>query len=121
VSPRSGGRRPSPDSPAAPGPDDLESAVTPCPGGAAVAVRVIPRAGASRVAGTRQGAVLVRLAAAPVDGAANAALVSFLADALHVTPGRIAIAAGHRSRDKRVIVAGGDAAAIRRTLRASGR
>jgi uncharacterized protein len=95
---------------------DLDAAVTACPGGAAIAVRVVPRAGASRIAGTRNGAVLVRLAAAPVEGAANAALVSLLARALQITPRKITIVSGHRGRDKRLSVAGANPAALREAL-----
>ena len=72
-------------------------------------VRVIPRAGRSAVSGTRGDAVLVRLTAAPVDGAANAELIEVLADALDVPRRAITIAAGDRSRQKRVHVAGIDA------------
>ena len=45
-------------------------------------IRVIPRAPRTRVDGMRGGAILIRLAAPPVDGAANDALVAFLSDAL---------------------------------------
>ena len=44
-------------------------------------VRVIPRSPRTAVAGTRGDALLIRLAAPPVDGAANDALVAFLANA----------------------------------------
>jgi uncharacterized protein len=107
-------RRRSPETPPATG--DLASAVTACPGGAAIAVRVVPRAGASTIAGIRNGAILVRLAAAPVEGAANAALVSLLAQTLHVAPRTIAIVSGHRRRDKRVTVEGADPVALRVVL-----
>lgn len=83
----------------------------------AVDVRVIPRAGRSRIAGLRDGAVLVRLAAAPVDGAANAELIDLLARALDIPKRDITILSGERSRAKRVRVAGMDrAAAIARLL-----
>lgn len=65
-------------------------------------VRVVPRAGRSGVAGLRDGAVLVRLAAAPVDGAANAELIAVLAAALHLPKRSIQIVSGVRSRAKRV-------------------
>lgn len=52
-------------------------------------VRVIPRAGRSGIAGLRDGALLVRLAAAPVDGAANAELIAVLAEAIGVPERRI--------------------------------
>jgi len=77
-----------------------------------IEVRVIPRAGRSGVAGTRDGALLVRLAAAPVDGAANAELIAVLADALHLPKRQVEIVSGDRSRSKRVRVAGMTAASV---------
>ena len=50
--------------------------------------------------------LLVRLAAAPVDGAANAALVAALADLFDVPRRNIAIVSGERGREKRVAIAG---------------
>jgi uncharacterized protein (TIGR00251 family) len=69
-------------------------------------VRVIPRAGKSGVAGTRDGAILVRLNAPPVDGAANTELIDVLADALDVPKRAVTIVSGDRSRQKRVRVEG---------------
>jgi len=54
----------------------------------------------------------IRLAAAPVDGAANDALIAFLAEALDIPKRDIAIVSGERSRAKRVRVAGMDGAAV---------
>ena len=71
-------------------------------------VRVVPRAGRSGVAGMRDGALLVRLAAAPVDGAANAELIEILARSLDLPRRRIEIVSGDRSRSKRVRVIGLD-------------
>ncbi len=73
---------------------------------ATMLVRVIPRAGRSAIAGFRGGALLVRLAAAPVEGAANDALVAFIADRLGCRRQDIAIVSGGKSRDKRLRVAG---------------
>jgi len=72
----------------------------------------VPRAGRSGVAGLRDGALLVRLAAAPVDGAANAELIDVLARALDVPKRSIEIVAGDRSRSKRVRVDGMSAPAV---------
>ena len=69
-------------------------------------MRVIPRAGRGGLAGLREGAVLVRLAAAPVDGAANDELVAVLARALDLPKRAITIVSGERSRSKRVRVQG---------------
>ena len=71
-------------------------------------IRVIPRAGRSGFAGLRDGALLVRLAAAPVDGAANDELISLLARTLKLPKRDITIVSGERSRSKRVRVAGLD-------------
>ncbi len=70
------------------------------------AVRVIPRAGRTGVAGTRGDALLVRLAAAPVDGAANDGLIACLAEVFDRPKRDITIVSGHTSRDKRIAVAG---------------
>lgn len=71
-------------------------------------IRVIPRAGRSGIAGLRAGAILVRLAAAPVDGAANDELIAVLAKALAVPKKSIEIVSGATSRSKRVRVPGYD-------------
>jgi len=88
------------------------------PGGAEVGVRVIPRAGRDAVAGVRDGALLVRLAAAPVDGAANEALVRVLAETLGVPRRAVTLVSGERSRRKRVRIAGLTAADAGRRLSA---
>jgi len=79
-------------------------------------VRVVPRAGRSGVAGRRHSALLVRLAAAPVDGAANAELIAVLATALDLPKRSIAIVSGDRSRSKRVQIKGMTAAAVMAAL-----
>ena len=69
-------------------------------------VRVIPRARKSEIAGVRAGAYLIRLAAPPVDGAANAALVEFLSRQLGLSRRSVEIISGERARNKRVAIAG---------------
>jgi len=81
-------------------------------GGAILTLKIIPRAGRTALAGTRDNALLVRLAAAPVDGAANAALLAFLAQLLQVSRNGLEIVAGEKSRSKRVKVKGMSAAAV---------
>lgn len=71
-------------------------------------IRVIPRAGRSGFAGLRDGALLVRLAAAPVDGAANDELIALLARTLKIPKRDISIVSGERSRSKRIRIAGLD-------------
>ena len=69
-------------------------------------VRVIPRAARPGLAGTRHGALLVRLSAPPVEGAANAELIQLLAKALDVPKRQVTIVAGERGRLKRVKLEG---------------
>ena len=69
-------------------------------------VRVIPRAGVTKFSGTRDNRFLIRLAAAPVDGAANDALIAFLSEALDIPSKSISIAAGEHSRNKKVMLSG---------------
>jgi hypothetical protein len=73
---------------------------------ATVKVRVIPRAGRTAVAGKRGEALLVRVAAAPVDGAANDALIAFMAGLLKCPRRDISIVSGERGRDKLLRVMG---------------
>jgi uncharacterized protein YggU (UPF0235/DUF167 family) len=77
---------------------------------------VIPRAPRTRVDGERGGAILIRVAAPPVSGAANAALVEFLAEALAIPRRSISIVSGDTSRDKRVRLEGLAAAEARARL-----
>ena len=69
-------------------------------------VRVVTRAGRTACAGVREGALLIRLAAPPVEGAANDALIAFLSQRLGVPRRSICIIAGEKSRTKRVAIAG---------------
>ena len=83
---------------------------------AIITIRVIPRAGRTAVAGMRGDAVLVRLAAAPVDGAANEALIAFVATTLGCSRRDVAIVSGERSRDKRLRIDGFTAEDVHRRL-----
>lgn len=86
------------------------------PSGVLLTVRVIPRAGRSGPAGVRGDALLVRLTAPPVEGAANAELIDLLSALLDVPKRAISIASGEHGRRKRVRVDGIDEAAARLKL-----
>ena len=79
-------------------------------------IRVIPRAATSGVAGTRGDAILVRLNAPPVDGAANDELVRVLSGLLGLPSRAVVIVHGARSRSKIVRVTGMDLETCRNTL-----
>jgi len=71
-----------------------------------VEIRVVPRASRNGIDGLRDGRIVVRVTAPPVDGAATAAAVSVLAEALDLAPTRIRVVAGATSRNKAVTVGG---------------
>ena len=84
--------------------------------GVTIAVRVVPRARHTAVAGLHGDALKIRLAAPPVEGAANKALVAFLADALGVCKRDIHLVSGERSRHKLVRIEGLDASTVEARL-----
>lgn len=80
-------------------------------------VRVIPRAARDELAGARDGRLLVRVSAPPVDGKANAAVCALLAKAAGVPKGAVSVVRGETARDKRVRIDGAlDEAAVRAAL-----
>jgi uncharacterized protein (TIGR00251 family) len=85
--------------------------------GVVFAVRVKPRASRDAIGGVWDGALVVRLTAPPVEGAANAALARLLGRALGVAPSAVRIVGGATSRTKRVAVSGVGLAAARNALR----
>jgi uncharacterized protein len=78
------------------------------------AVRLTPRGGADRIDGVADGALQVRVAAPPVDEAANHALVRLLARELDVAPSTVRIVSGATARRKTVAVEGMTAGVVQR-------
>ncbi len=81
-----------------------------------IAVQVTPRAKKNEIAGWQGDVLRVRLTAPPVDGAANAALVAFLAGALGVRKSQVELVGGLTSRQKRVRLSGISLEEIRRRV-----
>jgi uncharacterized protein (TIGR00251 family) len=71
-----------------------------------LSIIVVPRAAKSSIERLADGVIQVRVAAPPVDGAANAALLRFLAGVLDVPRSRLEITGGASSRRKRITVSG---------------
>jgi uncharacterized protein (TIGR00251 family) len=79
-------------------------------GGVVLEVLVQPRASRTRAVGEHDGRLKIQLAAPPVDGEANDALVAFLAERLSVRRADVTIVRGETGRRKTVRVAGAVAA-----------
>ena len=75
-------------------------------------MRVTPRSSRNEVIGLADGMLRVRLTAAPVDNAANHALVTMLADYFGVPKSQLTIVAGSSRRSKKVLVGGVTASAV---------
>ncbi len=86
-------------------------------GAAVLELLIQPRASRTRVVGEHDGRLKLQLAAPPVDGEANAALVEFLAGALGVRKADVQLLRGDTGRRKTVRVAGITAAAAAAALR----
>jgi len=86
--------------------------------GVTLRVRVRPRASRDALGGEHEGALVVRLSAPPVAGAANEALARFLGRTLGVAPSAVRVLMGHTARQKLVAIAGLDAASTRERLQA---
>lgn len=82
------------------------------PGGCKLSVRVIPRSSREQVVGSEPGELKIKLKAPPVEGAANEALISFLASLLRRPKTSITIVSGQGSKHKIVHVAGLKAEAV---------
>jgi len=73
---------------------------------AIIRVHVITNAKVDKVVGEHGGAIKIKLRASAVEGKANAALISFLAERLNVPARTIVLLRGHKSRDKLVRIDG---------------
>ena len=74
--------------------------------GSVLSIVVVPRATRSSLEQLADGAIQVHVTAPPVDGAANAALLRFLAGMFDVPRSRLVITGGASSRRKRIAVSG---------------
>ena len=81
-----------------------------------VRVRAQPRASRTEIVGEHDGALKIRLAAPPVDGAANEELIRHIAKRLGVARSRVRVLTGDTGRSKVVEIDGVEAVAVRDAL-----
>ncbi len=80
--------------------------ITEALGSVTFAVRVVPRSSRNQIVGVESGALKIKLTAPPVEGAANAALIEFVAEWLGVRRSAVSIVRGDKARNKLVRVNG---------------
>jgi uncharacterized protein (TIGR00251 family) len=83
---------------------------------ARIEVRLRARASRNELGGFRDGRLVAKVTAPPVDGRANEALCRLIADRADVAPSKVTVIRGERSRDKLVRVQGIELARLRRAL-----
>ncbi len=93
--------------------DEPSGWVRPAADGSLLKVHVRPGAGRSALVGFHREALCARVAARPVDGAANRELIAILAATLGIRPSALSIVVGEHARDKGIHVRGLDAGAVR--------
>ncbi len=79
-------------------------------------VKAQPRSSKAGVDGLLGDAVKVRVRCAPVDGKANRELVETLAEAFGLPKGRVVFKSGESSRQKRILLMGVTAEAVRKVV-----
>jgi uncharacterized protein (TIGR00251 family) len=86
------------------------------PSGVELLVLVQPRASRTKVVGEHDGRLKIALAAPPVDGEANAALIEFLSDVADLRKADVALLDGETGRRKRLLLRGADPAKVEAAL-----
>jgi uncharacterized protein len=80
--------------------DDPADAIADTPGGCLIQIKVIPRAPSTLIEGMRDGALLVKLSAPPVEGQANESLLRFIAQVCDVPRRSVSLERGEKARRK---------------------
>ena len=84
--------------------------------GLTFAVRIVPRAWRSEIVGEHDGALRIRIAAPPVDGAANRELIRTLAKKFKLPQNGVEIVSGTNSKNKIVRIRGADVATLEQLI-----
>lgn len=80
-------------------------------------LHVTPRGSKNEITGWREDVLCVKITAPPVDGAANAAIIKFIADSLKIRKSQIELVSGEKSREKVVSISGLSDADIKSLLK----
>lgn len=80
--------------------DGVDWLISESSGSVTFSVRVVPRSSRNQIVGVENGALKIKLTAPPVEGAANAALIEFIASWLGVRKSAVSIVSGDKARNK---------------------
>lgn len=94
--------------------------IQPREGGCTFSIQVVPRAGQSRIAGLMNGVLKIRIAAPPVDGAANEECIKFLSRLFRIPKSSVSLLAGEHRRKKVIFLRGVSLQEARERLGGSG-
>lgn len=95
----------------------LDDAITRHDEGAVLAIVVAPRSGKTAIDRVEADAVRIRVAAPPVDGAANTALLRYLADVFDRPKSSVRLISGATGKRKRVLIGGRSPADVAARIR----
>jgi len=84
--------------------------------GVEISIYVQPGAKSAEVSGEHDGALKLRINAAPVDGKANAAVIAFLAECCGVSKSKVTLLSGDTNRRKRLRITGVSAETVAKQL-----
>ena len=84
--------------------------------GLTFAVRIVPRASRTQIAGEYNGALRIRIAAPPVEGAANRELIRLLAKLFKLPQNAVEIVSGAASKSKIIHIVGADSARLEKLI-----
>lgn len=90
--------------------------IRPEPGGCVLSIKAQPRAARTEVAGVHGAELKVRIAAPPVDNAANGELLGFLVSKIGCRKGQVSLVSGAHANHKVVRVSGVEAASVAAAL-----
>ena len=93
--------------------------ISPTPTGVRLTIQVKPRASKPGISSSASGAIVVRVSAPPVDGAANEEVIALFSKALGVPRRAVTVAVGERSTRKQIDISGRTRADVERLLGAS--
>lgn len=69
-------------------------------------LHVTPRGSRNEIVGWRENVLYIKITAPPVEGAANSAIVKFVADSLNVRKSQVELVSGDKSREKTLRISG---------------